>query len=166
MSIAKGFLAEIEHEAKVTKELLSRVPNKPDFKPHPKSMPMGRLAGHIAEMPTWAVSILTEDVFVMDPATYTPLSVKNGKEAVEAYEKGVKEFKAALAKVTDAQMLKTWKMVVGDKTFMEMPRIAVVRNVIMNHTVHHRAQLGVYLRLNNVPLPSTYGGSADEAGGM
>ncbi len=166
MSIAKGILAELEHEAKVTKEVLSRVPPNPDYKPHPKSMPMGRLAGHIAEMPQWAASILTEDVFVMDPATYTPLSVKNGKEAAEAYEKGVQEFKAALAKVTDAQMLKTWKMVVGDKTFMEMPRIAVVRNVIMNHTVHHRAQLGVYLRLNNVPLPSTYGASADEAGMM
>lgn len=162
MSIAKGLLAEIEHEAKVTKDLLSRVPSKPDYKPHPKSMPMGRLAGHIAEMVQWGSTILKEDVFVMDPAKYTPLTVKNGKEAADAFDKGIKDLKAALAKASDADMLKNWKMVVGDKTFMEMPRVAVIRSMIMNHTIHHRAQLGVYLRLNNVALPQTYGPSADE----
>jgi uncharacterized damage-inducible protein DinB len=162
MSIAKGLLAEIEHEAQVTRNLLSRVPAKPDYKPHPKSMPMGRLAGHIAEMAQWGVTILNEDVFVMDPAKYTPLSVKNGKEAAEAYDKGIREFKAALAKASDADMLKTWKMVVGDRTFMERPRVAVIRDMVISHTIHHRAQLGVYLRLNNVALPQTYGPSADE----
>ena len=162
MSIAKGILAELEHEAKVTKDLLSRMPSKPDYKPHPKSMPMGRLAGHIAEMVQWGSTILTEDVFVMDPAKYKPFTAKNGKEAAEAYEKGIKEFKAALAKASDAEMLKTWKMVVNDKTFMEMPRVAVIRSMVINHTIHHRAQLGVYLRLNNVALPQTYGPSADE----
>jgi len=162
MSIAKGLLAEIEHEAKVTRDLLSRVPEKPDYKPHPKSMPMGRLAGHIAEMTQWGSTILNEDVFVMDPTKYTALSVRNGKEAVEAFDKGLKDFKAALATKTDADMFKTWKMVVNDQTFMEMPRAAVVRSMIMNHLIHHRAQLGVYLRLNNVQLPQTYGPSADE----
>jgi len=162
MSIAKGILDEIEHEAKVTKEILSRVPPRPDYKPHPKSMAMGLLAGHIAEMAQWGVSILKEDVFVFDPAKYTPLSCKNGKEAAVAYEKGIREFKAALSKASDADMLKTWKMVVGDKTFMERPRVSVIRDMLINHTIHHRAQLGVYLRLNDVPLPQTYGPSADE----
>lgn len=162
MSIAKGILAEIEHEEKVTREVLARVPGKPDYKPHPKSMPMGLLAGHIVEMAQWGSTILKEDVFVMDPAKYTPLSFKTGKEAADAYEKAIKGFKAALAKASDAEMLKTWKMVVGDRTFMERPRVAVVRDMIMNHTIHHRAQLGVYLRLNDVALPQTYGPSADE----
>jgi uncharacterized damage-inducible protein DinB len=162
MSIAKGILAEMEHEAKVTRELLARVPAKPDYKPHPKSMAMGLLAGHIVEMARWGMSVLGEDVFVFDPAKYVPLSFKSGKEAAAAYEKAAQEFRAALGKATDVQMLETWKMVVGDKTFMEMPRAAVIRSMIVNHTIHHRAQLGVYLRLNDVPLPQTYGPSADE----
>jgi hypothetical protein len=154
MSIAKGLLAEIEHEAAATRALLSRVPDRPDWKPHPKSMAMGRLAG------------LTEDAFVLDPTKYTPLAVKTGKEAADAFDKGLKELKAALAPRTDAEMLKTWKMVVGDRTVIEMPRVAVLRNMVMNHLVHHRAQLGVYLRMNDIALPSTYGGSADEGGMM
>ena len=162
MSIAKGILNELEHEAKVTRELLSRVPNKPDYRPHPKSMPMGLLAGHIAEMAQWGVSIVKEDVFVFDPAKYTPLNCKNGKEATDAYDKGIREFRAALGKATDADLQKTWKMVVGDKTFMERPRVAVIRDMLLNHIIHHRAQLGVYLRMNDVPLPQTYGPSADE----
>ncbi len=162
MSIAKGLLAELEHEAKVTSALLSRVPDRPDYRPHPKSMAMGLLAGHIVEMARWGSDVLGQDVFVMDPASYKPLSFRSGKEAAQAYDKGIRAFKTALATKTDADMLRSWKMVVGDKTFMEMPRAAVIRSMILNHTIHHRAQLGVYLRLNDVPLPQTYGPSADE----
>ena len=165
MSIAKGILAELEHEAKVTKELLSRMPAKPDWRPHPKSTTMGLLAGHIAQLAQWGTSILKEDVFVFDPAKYVPLSCKDGKEAAAAYDKGVRDLRAALAKASDADMLKQWKMIVGDKTFMERPRVAVVRDMIMNHTIHHRAQLGVYLRMLDVPVPSIYGPSADEGAG-
>jgi len=164
MSIAKGLLAEFEHEAKATRDLLSRVSGNPDWRPHPKSMTLGRLAGHIAELPAWGTTMVAQDVFVLDPTKHSPLSVKTGKEAVDAFDKGVAEFKGALAKMSDADMLKTWKMVVNDKTFMEMPRVAVIRNMLMNHTIHHRAQLGVYLRMNDVKLPRTYGPSADEAG--
>lgn len=164
MSIAKGLLAEFEHEATATRAMLSRVPDKPDWKPHPKSMSLGRLAGHIAELTRWGATIAAQDEFVLDPTKYTALSVRTGKEAVAAFDQGMKDLKAALAGRTDAEMRKTWRMAVGDRTVVEMPRIAVLRNMVMNHTIHHRAQLGVYLRINDVPLPSTYGGSADEGG--
>ena len=162
MSIAKGLLAEVEHEAKATRDLLARVPDKPDWRPHPKSMALGRLAGHIAELPGWGSMILTQDVFVLDPTKHTPRQVKTGREAADSFDKDLAAFKAALAPRTDAEMLKTWKMVVGDRTVMEMPRNVVIRNMILNHTIHHRAQLGVYLRMNEVKLPQTYGPSADE----
>jgi uncharacterized damage-inducible protein DinB len=164
MSIANGLLAELEHEAKITRELLSRVPANPGWKPHPKSMAMGRLAGHIAELARWGSTIVNEDVFVMDPTKYTALSVKTGKEAVDAFDKGVLDLKKALAGKSDAEMLKTWKMIANGKTFIEMQRAAVMRGMVMNHMVHHRAQLGLYLRLNDVALPQTYGPSADEGG--
>jgi uncharacterized damage-inducible protein DinB len=164
MSIAQGMLAEIEHEAAATRALLSRVPDRPDWKPHPKSMAMGRLAGHIAELTRWGATIAAEDVFVLDPTKYAALAVETAGQAVDAFDRGLEELKAALAPRTDAEMLRTWRMVVGGKTVIEMPRVAVLRNMVLNHTVHHRAQLGVYLRLNDVALPSTYGGSADEGG--
>jgi len=164
MSIAKGFLAEVEREEKTTRDLLARVPDKPDWKPHPKSMALGRLAGHIAELPGWGTMILTQDVFVLDPTKATARQVKTGKDAVDAFDRDMTAFKAALTPRTDAEMLKTWKMVVGDRTVMEMPRNVVIRNMVLNHTIHHRAQLGVYLRMNEVKLPQTYGPSADESG--
>ncbi len=163
MAIADVFLAELEHESKITRKFLERVPALPDYKPHPKSMALGRLAGHLAEMPTWGLAILRQDVFVLDPSKYTPAIAPDGPSALAEYEKNLAEFKSALKGTSDVRMAATWKMMVGGKVALEMPRAAVLRSMVMNHTVHHRAQLGVYLRLNNIAVPSSYGPSSDEA---
>lgn len=162
MSIADTFLAELEFEAQTTRKFLERVPAKPDYKPHPKSMSLGRLAAHLGEAFGWGLTILNQDVFELDPSKYQPATAKDGREALAIFEKGLAEFKAALQAAPDSRLTTRWKMNVGGKTVIDLPRAAVIRSMIMNHLVHHRAQLGVYLRLNDVPVPGAYGPSADE----
>jgi len=149
-----------------TRKTLERVPaGTDDWKPHPKSMSMGRLAGHLAELPHWAVETISrEELDVMPPGSAMPVPFisTSPAELLERFDKNVAEARALLAGVTDEQIEKAWSLLVGGKTVMTMPRAAVIRGVVMNHMIHHRAQLGVYLRLNDVPVPSVYGPSADE----
>jgi uncharacterized damage-inducible protein DinB len=167
-NISQALLSEFDVEIASTRKTLERVPeDKPDFRPHDKSMPLARLAGHVAEVPTWAIMTLTKDEIDINPTDgpkYTPFVMTTRNELLARFDEDVKKTREALAAASDESMMETWTMKSGGKDIMAMPRVAVLRSFVMNHMVHHRAQLGVYLRMNNVPVPSIYGPSADEGG--
>lgn len=162
MSISAALLPEFDHEMATTRKCLERVPdNKLGWKPHDRSMTMGRLASHVAEMPTWAVVGLNMDA--LDLATgYKPFEAKSNGELLETFDKNVAAARSAIAAAADATYMQNWSLKNGEATLMTMPKIAVVRTFVMNHVLHHRGQLSVYLRLNDIPVPSIYGPSADE----
>lgn len=164
MNIIDPMIAECQHEAATTRRLLERVPeDKLDWKPHPKSMSLGRLASHIAEMGSWSGAIFDMDVFDLDPS-YAPYEAKSRQELLDTYDKNVQDMLAKMKGQSNERMLAPWKMTMGGDTVFEMPRVAVVRTILISHVVHHRGQLSVYLRLHDVPIPSIYGPSADEQG--
>ncbi len=162
MAIKDALLPEFDHEMATARKVIERVPeDKFAYKPHDKSMSMGRLASHIAEMPNWATSGITLDA--LDLASgYKPFEAASNAELLAAFDKSVAGARAAIAGASDETFMKNWSLKNGDQTLMTMPKIAVVRTFVMNHVIHHRGQLSVYLRLNNVPVPSIYGPSADE----
>ncbi|MFI5207075.1 MAG: DinB family protein [Gemmatimonadales bacterium] len=162
MSIADSMLPEFDQEMAGLRKVLERVPDgKSDWKPHEKSMPLARLATHLADLPIWTTNALTKDVleFTLPQA---PHIVHGAKERLELFDKNVKEARAALAAAKDADWPKTWTLKVNGKVAFALPHAAVYRTSAMNHMIHHRAQLGVYLRLRGVPLPFLYGPTADE----
>jgi len=168
MAIRDAILPEFDHEIASTRKTLERVPEgKPDWKPHEKSMTMGRLAGHLAELPGWAKETILQDSIDIHPAggtTQQALQMTSRKQLLEEFEKRVAAGRAAIAGASDEQLMKPWTLLSGGQTVFTMPRIAVLRAFVLSHLIHHRAQLGVYLRLNNVAVPSIYGPSADESG--
>jgi len=158
-------LQELESEMPNTRKTLERIPEKFDWAPHKKSMTLGRLSQHLAEIPDWAVKALSLDELDLAPPGAPPHqpNVANSRQQVlETFDKNLAAAKAALAATNDEHLMKPWSLKMGGKTLMTLPRIAVVRNFVLNHNVHHRAQLGVYLRLNDIPVPGVYGPSADE----
>lgn len=167
MKLSDMLLPEFDQEMANTRKTLERVPeNKPDFKPHPKSMPLARLAGHVAELPLWGVTTLTQDSFDFAPpggSQYQPAMMTSRAKLLETFDAGVAKTRAALAAVNDDVWQRPWSLQSGGKTLFSAPKLAVWRGFVMSHLIHHRAQLGVYLRLNNVPVPSIYGPSADES---
>jgi uncharacterized damage-inducible protein DinB len=167
-NVSRSMLGEFDNEMANTRKTLERVPeNKPDFRPHQKSMTLSRLAGHVAEMPMWAVMTLEQDVLDMNPPGGSPMqpsAMTSRAEMLAAFDANVKKARAALEAMSDEAMMKPWTLKSGAQTIMTLPRIAVMRGFVMNHMVHHRAQLGVYLRMNDVAVPSIYGPSADEGG--
>ena len=166
MKISEMLLPEFDQEMANTRKSLERIPeDKLDWKPHEKSMTLGRLSGHLAELAAWGTATLKQDTFDFQPPgapPYQPLIPKSRKEVLDAFDKGAKESRAAIAESSDQHLMANWSLLSGGKTLMTMPRTAVLRGFVMNHIIHHRAQLGVYLRLNDVPVPSIYGPSADE----
>ncbi len=166
MAISEALLPEFDMEMANTRKHLERLPeDKLTFKPHEKSMDMGHLAGHIVEMPGWAAATMAMEEMDIAPvggAAYEPFVAKSRQQVLEAFDKGVAECRAALAKATDQEMMTPWTLLAGGNVIFKMPRVAVVRSMIMNYTIHHRAQLGVYYRMNNVPVPQAYGPTADE----
>jgi uncharacterized damage-inducible protein DinB len=168
MSLSQSLLPEFDQEMSNTRKTLERVPEaKFSWKPHEKSGSMIWLAGHLANIPGWAVDTIKHDSFDMSPGgkPFVPPPVpKSGKELLEAFDKNVSAARAALAVASDDHLLKPWSFLNNGATIFSMPRIACLRTWVMNHNVHHRAQLGVYLRLNNIPVPAIYGPSADETG--
>ncbi len=166
MAISQSLLPEFEMEMANTRKTLERVPDdKFGWKPHEKSMTLGRLAGHVAELPMWGSVTLQQDSFDVAPVggqAAQPLQPQSRKELLEAFDKGVAQLRQALSSASDQDLMKPWSLLKNGETMFSMPRIAVYRGFVMNHGIHHRAQLGVYLRMNNVPLPATYGPSADE----
>jgi uncharacterized damage-inducible protein DinB len=167
MKISETLLPEFDQEMANTRKVLERVPDgKDDWKPHPKSSTFGALKAHIANMPDWAGLTMEADSFDYAPPGAPPYETPkfgSNKELLEAFDKSVAKARAALVAADDSKLLAPWSLMAGGKTVMTLPRIAVVRSFVMNHTIHHRAQLGVYLRLNDIPVPALYGPSADEA---
>ncbi len=162
MAIAAALLPEFDHEMANTRRTLERVPeNKFAWKPHEKSMTLGRLTGHLSELPGWGVSTLERDFFDLAQGGQGAVA-KSRQEALDMFDKGVTALRAALARANDEHLMKPWTLRIGERVILTLPRIGVLRAVILNHSIHHRAQLGVYLRLNDVPVPSIYGPSADE----
>src|SRR5438477_5408047 len=161
MSMTAGLITEFENEAKTTRRVLERVPNeKLSWRPHPKSMTIGHLALHTAMAPGlivgWAVQGVTEFDGKPGPDPST------AAEIVAAHDKSVADVKSALEKLGDQGLQGTWEGKAGGKTLMKMPKVALVRGLVLNHWYHHRGQLSVYLRLLDVAVPSIYGPSADE----
>jgi uncharacterized damage-inducible protein DinB len=166
MSLSETLLLEFDAEMASTRRTLERIPeDKLTWKPHEKSMLLGRLAGHLAELPGFGVAILTTDKLDFStsrPADFKPLVAESQKHVLEIFDKKVAEVRPAIAKTSDAQWGENWTLSMGEKKIFSGTRYSAARRMLMNHIIHHRAQLGVYLRLSGVPVPSIYGPSADE----
>jgi len=161
-NLSQALLPEFDHEMANTRKSLERVPDdKLSFKPHTKSTSLGGLATHLATINHWTEAILNQDSF--DVASAPRTAEINSRAAILAeFDKNLANARKNIAGATDAELFKPWALLANGQTVFSMPRIAVLRSFILNHTIHHRAQLGVYLRLNDVPVPSIYGPSADE----
>jgi len=168
MSMSQALLPEFEQEMAGTRKTLERVPEaKFSWKPHAKSGSMVWLASHVADIPSWATMIIQNDSLDMEPGgkkMEMPPPPKTTKEMLDKFDNHVKEAKAAIAGVSDAELAKPWSLLVNGQTLFTMPKGICLRTWVLSHNVHHRAQLGVYLRLNDLPVPSLYGPSADEGG--
>ncbi len=166
MAIKEGLLPEFDQEMANTRKTLERVPdNKADWKPHPKSFAMMALSTHIANMIGWTTDTMTKDSFDVSPPGAPPYKEEpaaSTKALLEKFDQNVAAARAAIAGATDETFMKPWSLKAGGNTIFTMPKIACIRSFVMNHVIHHRAQLGVYLRLNDIPVPSIYGPSADE----
>lgn len=162
MTISQSMLPEFDHEMANTRKVLERVPeDRIAYSPHEKSMPLGRLAAHLAQTPVWGAIALTGDEFDLTPE-FANVQMTTRAALLEAFDRNSAEARASLAQTDDAAMMKMWTFKKGGHTVLSMPKVAVIRTFMMNHMIHHRGQLGVYLRLNNVPVPGLYGPSADE----
>ena len=167
MGMNHAFIAELKSEAENTKKMLERVPEQHfDWKPHEKSMSLGRLAAHVAELAGWPVYSINSDGLDFATMDYKPFVPKTTAELVKLFDDNVQQSLDALQTVTDDQMMKMWKLSNGGRVIFEQPKVVVLRGMCFNHVVHHRAQLSVYLRLLNVPVPGMYGPSADEMEAM
>jgi uncharacterized damage-inducible protein DinB len=163
MSLNKAFIAELKSETEPTRKLLSRVPvDNLTWKPHEKSMTIERLAQHVAELPNWITTTITKPgLNFADGYTPSP-KFKSAEELVSHFDKNVAEAIAALETVSDEDLAKSWTLQNGEQIYFTMPKKVVIRTMAFNHFIHHRAQLGVYLRLLDIPIPGMYGPSADD----
>jgi uncharacterized damage-inducible protein DinB len=160
IGIAQSFLAELDVEMPITRRLLERVPSdKGTWKPHEKSFPMGHLAQLVSVMPSWLTNTMRETV--LDVRGFTGYTFEKTETLLAVFDRNVHEARETLASAKDVDFMVPWSLKAGDRVLFTMPRLAVMRQTI-NHLVHHRGQLSVYLRLVDVPLPSIYGPTADE----
>jgi len=164
--IADLLLVEFDEEAKKTRAMLERVPGNPDFKPHAKSMSLGKLAPHVAELAGFGLTILTTPELDFATSTRTRLPFESAEQLVKAFDAGAETVRTALKKIPDSAWTESWKLSFQGKPIFSGSRFLAYRQMFLNHLVHHRAQLGVYLRLNDRPLPATYGPSADDTMGF
>ena len=161
MKMSSPFIDELVREGITTRRVLERVPqDKLAWKPHAKSMSLGQLALHVAQTPGAVAQLITENE--CEVPQFTQSEAKSGAEILSALDQSVSGAKAKLESWDDARMMAEWKLRSGPKTIMALPRVAMVRSIMLNHWYHHRGQLLVYLRLLDVPVPSVYGPSADE----
>jgi uncharacterized damage-inducible protein DinB len=166
MEYQKDLIAEYERETARTRKMLDAIPADADlsYKPHPKSMPLGNLAGHLTDMVgDWAVTTLTKDKLEL-PADHKwdPFVPANKDAALQKFDQGLPNAMKALAETTPEKWDQHWKFIFGGQTWIDQPRHQVFREMVISHMVHHRAQLGVYLRLLGAKVPGSYGPSADE----
>ena len=167
MTINKLLLAEFNEEMKKTRTALERVPvDKKDFTPHPKSMPLGKLAPHIAQLAGFGVAVLTTPELDFAKGSYKPVPFESTEQLLRVFDEGVASVRTALQNTSDEAWEQNWKLSSGGKAIFSGTRFLAYRQMFLNHLVHHRAQLGVYLRLNEKAVPATYGPSADDRMGF
>jgi uncharacterized damage-inducible protein DinB len=165
MSLADAMLQELQYECAITRKLLERIPeDKLEWKPHEKSMPLGRLATHITEIPQWAGVIVDQGELDMATIDFQPTILGSRADLLDSLQKNLDKFEDVMKGKDDQALLENWQLKHGDKVIFDLPKVAVLRSSVLNHIVHHRGQLSVYLRENDVPVPAIYGPSADEQG--
>lgn len=168
MAISESILPEFDHEMGTTRKVLANLDDgKLGWKPHDKSMSMGDLATHLINIPGWAGITLNADSFDVNPPggeAYREPAITSKAQALELFDKKVAEARAAIAGASDEVMMQPWSLLSGGETIFTMPKVVVLRSFVLNHNVHHRGQMSVYLRLNDIPVPSIYGPSADDPG--
>ena len=162
MSLAQAMIAELEQEGAGIRKTLERIPDESfAWKPHEKSFSMIELASHLAESVGWVAELMDADEFVM-PEEYKSWVAASGQELMAKLEEALQTAKTKLQEASDEKLMAPWRFVAGGEVVFEMPRVAVLRGMVLNHAIHHRGQLTVYLRLNDLPVPALYGPSADE----
>jgi uncharacterized damage-inducible protein DinB len=165
MAIKDALLPEFDHEMATTRRLLERLPEAEfAWKPHARSMALGQLAGHIANLPQWCSATLASTVFDLDALALDarPQLPASRAAVIEEFDGKVAAARNQLTSTTDAEFMTPWTLKKGGQEVFTLPRISAIRSFVMNHLIHHRGQLSVYLRLKDVPLPSMYGPTADE----
>jgi uncharacterized damage-inducible protein DinB len=167
MSISELLLAEFNQEIDKTRTTLERVPeDKKDFAPHPRSMPLNKLAPHVAQLAGFGLTVLTTPEFDFSKGSYKPVPFESSAQLVQVLEDGAAKVRTALQGMPDEAWSENWKLSFQGKPIFEGKRFLAYRQMFLNHLVHHRAQLGVYLRLTEKPVPATYGPSADDTMGF
>ncbi len=162
MSISQALLAEFNSEAPRTRNMLEVLPEASfGWQPHEKSMTLSRLAGHIAEIPGWAQTMVGHDELDFAASSFQPLQPDTISELLEAHDASVTAFQQALGGADDKTLMRPWKLRNGDHVMLEMPCVAALRGFVLSHVVHHRGQLSVFMRLQEVALPQVYGPTAD-----
>ena len=165
-TISELLLPEFDSEVKKTRIVLERVPNQPDFTPHQKSMPLGKLAAHVAQLAGFGLTVLTTPELDFSKSRYKPLPFESSAQLVGVLDEGTAQVRKALAGTPDDSWTQDWKLSFQGQPIFNGPRFQAYRQMFLNHLVHHRAQLGVYLRLTGQPVPGTYGPSADDTMGF
>jgi uncharacterized damage-inducible protein DinB len=167
MAITDLLLLELDEELKKTRTALERVPdNNSEFAPHPKSAKLGKLAAHVAQLPEFGVTILTTPELDFSKGSFKALQFESAAQLVKAFDEGATKVRAALQSSSEEAWRQNWKLGFQGKSIFDGNRFLAYREMFLNHLVHHRAQLGVYLRLNEKPVPATYGPSADDKMGF
>ncbi len=167
MPIRDLLLLEFDGEMNRTRTTLERVPeDKQDFVPHAKSMPLARLAAHVAQLPDFGVVVLTTPELDFAKGSFKPVAFESAAQLVSVLDDGAAKVRAALQNLPDEAWTQSWKLSFQGKPIFDGSRFLAYRQMFLNHLVHHRAQLGVYLRLNEKPVPATYGPSADDTMGF
>ena len=167
MEIRQMLLPEFEAEMKKTRAMLERVPEgMQEYKPHEKSMPLGKLAAHVARLGEYGALILETPSFDMSAGKMPPLVMESRQQLLESFDAAAEKVHKAISATDEAAWQQKWKFSFQDKIIMDEPRFVAFRTMFLSHLIHHRAQLGVYLRLKDVPLPATYGPSADDRMGF
>jgi uncharacterized damage-inducible protein DinB len=164
MAIKDALLPEYDHEMATTRKVLERAPlSEISWRPHNKSMTVGELAAHIADIPGWAGTIINDSAFdVAAAGQYKRPVYASTSELLSAFDANVAKARASIEAKSDAEMMSPWSLKEGDKVHFTLPKASVIRSMLLNHLIHHRGQFSVYLRLKEVPVPAIYGPSADE----
>jgi uncharacterized damage-inducible protein DinB len=163
MKLSQTLLPEFDQEMANTRRVLERVPeDQIGWKPHEKSMTLGRLATHVAELAGWAAFFLKGEFLDLAAMDYKPHVASSRQELLELFDSNVAESRAAIEATEDPAFRELWTLRKGDHVIFTLPRVAVMRSMLLNHLIHHRGQLTVYLRLTGIPVPGLYGPSADE----
>ncbi|MEI8278146.1 MAG: DinB family protein [Bacteroidota bacterium] len=163
MSLSKSLIAELKSEAAKTRKMLERVPiEKNDWKPHEKSMSLGRLSTHVAEVTSWVVKTMDAPELDFAKEVYKPVVANSTVELLKIHDDNVAKAIASLETASDDEFNNNWTLRNGEQKYFELPRKVVLRDYSYNHLYHHRGQLSVYLRLLDVPIPGMYGPTADE----